>query len=163
MPSIPGVPTPTSLPFSICVPAQNVHCVSAEQLVIGDTKECEGGETPPLASASVTYAKKSYTWHGLEVQTKISYWVGVEEGLTAVWVGESTSEQCARFPIDPPSPTATVADLKDSMDHLYDDIARALDDMGGPSRHSTGGEVLYGLIFIVVVIILAVAPPYPAP
>lgn len=159
-----GVPTPTALPFKICVPGTSyTHCVNTEALNFDRRRDCESGQTPKLATASLTYAKKKYTWQGLEVVASQSVWFGVEMDLGAVWVGESTSNQCARIPINnPPSPTAAIDDIVDEISSIKTDLLWDIHDWGGPHPHSTGGEVLGALILVAIAIAIA-APPTGAP
>lgn len=159
-----SVPTPTALPFSICVPSTSyTHCVNAQDLNFDRRRDCQSGKTPKLATASLTYAKKKYTWQGLEVVASQSVWFGVEMDLGAVWVGESTSEQCVRIPINnPPSPTATIHDIVDEISHIKNDLLRNIHDWGGPHPNSTGGEVLGALILVAIAIAFA-APPTGTP
>jgi len=159
-----SVPTPTALPFSVCVPSTDyVHCVDAEALNFDRRRSCQGGQTPKLATADLTYAKKEYTWSGLEVTASLSVWFGVEMDLGAVWIGEETSDQCARIPInDPPSPTAAIDDVVDSIYSIKDDLLWDIHGWGGPHPNSTGGEVLGALILIAVAIAI-IAPPTGVP
>ena len=153
-----SIPFPKSLPFSVCAPSLNyTYCVSAEDLVIGGTRDCGSGETPPLASVSVTYAKKDYTWNGLEVAAKLSIWAGVEEGLDAIWLGESMGN-CARIPIDPPNPEATIDTIVDELQDYSNDVSEEIEDFGGPNTGTTGNEVLTALILIAIAILIALPP-----
>lgn len=152
------IPFPKAIPFSVCAPSlSHVYCVSAEDLVIEGTRDCNSGETPPLVSASVAYAKKKYTLNGLEVTASLSIWAGVETDLSAIWLGESQGN-CARIQIDPPSPTAAIDDIVNDLQRYQGDISEWIDDVGGPSRGTTGNEVLVALVLIVIAIAIA-APP----
>lgn len=168
MVDLPGIPFPKSLPFSVCVPdGTNVQCVSADNLVIGDTKECVNPDgppawlpgysntttTPPLASVDITYAKKSVTLHGLEVVTSLSFWVGLETDLSAIWIGESMGT-CTRIPIDPPSPTAAVDDVVDELQNYSGEMSKIIEYLTGLNRGSTGNYVLVMLVLAVLTVIV---------
>lgn len=171
MVDLPGIPFPKSLPFSVCVPdGTNVQCVSADNLVIGDTKECIDPDvpptrvpgtptmtTPPLASVDITYAKKEVTLDGLEVVTSLSFWVGIETDLGAIWIGESMGK-CTRIPIDPPSPTAAVDDLVNEIQNYSGEISKMIEDHTGLNRGSTGNMVLSRLLLIVVALLIVAFP-----
>jgi len=147
--------------------------VSADNLVIGDTKECVNPDgppawlpgysntttTPPLASVDITYAKKAVTLDGLEVVTSLSFWVGLETDLSAIWIGESMGT-CTRIPIDPPSPTAAVDDIVDGLQNYFGDVSKIIEDLTGLNRGTTGNYVLVMLVLAVFAIILKL--PIPA-
>lgn len=157
------IPFPKSLPFSVCAPSlDETYCVSAEDLVIGGRRDCHSGRTPPLASFSMTYAEKSYTWHGLETTASITFWAGIEQGLSAIWVGTKQGN-CARIPIDPPNPSAAISDIVDDLQEYKNDVLWDVHDIGGPHPHSTGGEVLGALILIAIAIAIFVLPPQGIP
>lgn len=156
------IPTPTALPFSVCAPGlSEVYCVSAEDLVIGGTRDCHSGRTPPLASFSVDYVEKEYTWSGLEVTASISFWAGVEQGLSAIWVG--AEENCARIPIEPPDASGSIDDIVDDLIEYKNDVMWQIHDLGGPHPNSTGGEVLAVLVIAAIAIAVFILPPQGIP
>lgn len=151
-----SIPTPYRLPFSVCTPTgRSTHCVSAEDAVIGGRRECSEEKTPPLASTSITYSEKVVTWGGLETRSSVSFWIGIEEDLQAIWVGDSM-HNCARIPVDPPSPTASIDDTIDHLGSYKDDIAEEIDDLGGPSEGSTGNTVLIPLAIVAAAILFVI-------
>jgi len=51
-----------------------------------------------------------------------SIWIGVEEDLDAVWVGEETAEGCARFGLPDVDPTAAVDTVINTVDDTAKDV-----------------------------------------
>ncbi|WP_161606906.1 hypothetical protein [Natronolimnohabitans innermongolicus] len=150
------LPTPRSLPFNVCIPTgRTSYCVAAEDTVIGGRRDCGEEKTPPLASASITYSEEVITWNGVETRTSVSFWIGIEENLNAIWVGDSMGN-CARIFADPPSPSASIDDTVDHLGSYTDDVAEQIDDLGGPSEGSTGNDVLIPLAIIVIAILFVI-------
>ncbi|SFS72926.1 hypothetical protein [Halostagnicola kamekurae] len=160
-PALPSIPTPNAIPFTVCVPTgRDQWCVNTDPMTIGEPRDCNSGRTPPLASASVSVTHKVLGWDGFDVVSTLSFWAGVEEDLNGVWVGTPDGE-CARFHIDPPSPTAAVDDIVDEINDVKGDILDWIDEQGGPSRGSIGSEIIGVLLLIVIAIIIADGVPDP--
>lgn len=98
--------------------------------------------------------EKVLSWNGYDVVTSLSFWAGVEEDLNGIWIG-ATGGECARFHIDPPSPTATVDDIINDINHHREDIAEWIEDHGGPEQGSPAGAVLATLALIIIGLIIA--------
>lgn len=148
-----NIPTPNTIPFSVCVPTgRSSHCVDAEDLIIGGRRSCNSGMTPRLASVSITYAEKELTLSGTEVVASSSVWVGIEENLSAIWVGDPVGN-CTRIYANPPSPTATIDEIINHLQSFSHRISSALDNLGGPNTGTTGSSVYTALVIIALAIL----------
>ncbi|WP_152421209.1 hypothetical protein [Natronolimnohabitans innermongolicus] len=150
-----SVPFPRSIPFSICVPtARHRYCVSAQDLVFGGRRDCIGGQTPPLVSASASISEEELTLTGYDTISTYSLWVGIEENINAIWLGDS-AQNCTRIPVgDPPNPTESVDDLVDDLRSYQSDVANAVEDLGGPERGSTGSDIIVIILLVIIAIII---------
>ncbi|WP_139210801.1 hypothetical protein [Natrinema salaciae] len=153
--SIPNLPkVPNSIPFNLCVPfGRSKWCVQADDLAIGQPKDCNSGMTPPLASATAHIQKEVLGLGGWDVETDIQMWVGVEEDLNGVWFGAPDGE-CARYQIDPPDPTAAVDDIVDSLNQAGDDAAEWIDDHGGPNKGTHANDFLVLVVLLIIALII---------
>jgi len=137
-------PIPGSLPFDLCAPTPEGtrFCVQTGSIEgnIGEPRDCQNGSTPPLVSVDVTYQEESIeVLDDGEVLIERSIWIGVEEDLDAVWVGEETAEGCARFGLPDVDPTAAVDTVINTVDDTAKDVVRDLgqDPTEGLGRYST--------------------------
>jgi len=124
-------PIPGSLPFDLCAPTPEGtrFCVQTGSIEgnIGEPRDCQNGSTPPLVSVDVTYQEESIeVLDDGEVLIERSIWIGVEEDLDAVWVGEETAEGCARFGLPDVDPTAAVDTVINTVDDTAKDVVRDL-------------------------------------
>jgi len=88
-----------------------------------------------------------------------SIWIGVEEDLDAVWVGEETAEGCARFGLPDVDPTAAVDTVINTVDDTAKDVVR---DLGQDPNRGTG-QVLYAFLLVIIgLIIVFDGFPFPA-
>lgn len=163
------IPTPDSFPFDVCTPSPSgeLVCVKTGDIVFDDPRDCNsapGGQTPPLYSADWTYTEESIEIIGdNEILVSIDFWAGVESDLSAVWIGEETSEQCARYPISVDPVASTVDDVIDDINGVAVDVVEWIEEnLGGPAPQSTQGEILKGIILIGLAIIILIIPgPQP--
>jgi len=127
---------------------------------IGEPRDCQNGSTPPLVSVDVTYQEESIeVLDDGEVLIERSIWIGVEEDLDAVWVGEETAEGCARFGLPDVDPTAAVDTVINTVDDTAKDVVR---DLGQDPNRGTG-QVLYAFLLVIIgLIIVFDGFPFPA-
>jgi len=156
-------PIPGSLPFDLCAPTPEGtrFCVQTGSIEgnIGEPRDCQNGSTPPLVSVDVTYQEESIeVLDDGEVLIERSIWIGVEEDLDAVWVGE-TAEGCARFGLPDVDPTAAVDTVINTVDDTAKDVVR---DLGQDPNRGTG-QVLYAFLLVIIgLIIVFDGFPFPA-
>jgi len=148
-------PIPGSLPFDLCAPTPEGtrFCVQTGSIEgnIGEPRDCQNGSTPPLVSVDVTYQEESIeVLDDGEVLIERSIWIGVEEDLDAVWVGEETAEGCARFGLPDVDPTAAVDTVINTVDDTAKDVVR---DAGQDPNRGTG-QVLYAFLLVIIGLII---------
>ncbi|RLM49643.1 hypothetical protein [Halorubrum sp. Atlit-28R] len=157
-------PIPGSLPFDLCAPTPEGTklCVQTGSIEgnIGEPRDCQNGSTPPLVSVDVTYQEETIeVLDDGEVLIENSVWIGVEEDLDAVWVGEETAEGCARFGLPDVDPTAAVDTVINTVDDVAKDVVR---DLGQDPNRGTG-QVLYAFLLVIIALIIVFDGfPFPA-
>lgn len=166
-----SVPSPGDVPIDICAPLPNgnLFCVKSTDIVQSGTRPCStapGGTTPPLFSGSITYAEKEFSLFGdAKAVYSASVWAGIEHDLSAIWVGEETSKECAKINIDLPDPSPTlssIGELTDEARSIGRRMAEKFRDFTGHPQNEVAFETLVAAL-TVFVIALILAPPTGVP
>ncbi|ADQ67514.1 hypothetical protein C499_18674 [Halogeometricum borinquense DSM 11551] len=153
-------PVPSGFPFDLCTPTPNGTqlCVQTGSIQenIGEPRDCNDGQTPPLVSVDLTYQEKTISLGDAEVLVENSIWIGIEEDLNAVWVGEPKSGSCYRHNLNNIDPTAALDTVLKKAGDAADASVRDL----GMNPNSGPGQVL-ALIIMVVLFLIADGAPDP--
>jgi hypothetical protein len=159
-------PIPDSLPFSVCYPTTDLKeaCIQTGGIVdqYGQPRDCSsapGGSTPPLVSADITYTEKTIVIGGdAEITFERSVWVGIETDLDGFWVGEETSEQCARYDLNGLSPASTAQDIIDEAEDAADRATRNI--VGVDPTTALGSVIAFGILVLIILLFDGIPVPY---